>query len=382
MGLNRCLRALACALALCLPTWAAQPQPDMPALYYQASKFYQQRGRELGDKYELKESRDVPQWARDEPEPLWQFVHMTDTHYRRGLRPLLVQALQFIDARVRPRFVVLTGDIAPLTLQPELKALFDKHLHARLFAIRGDNWPQGFGKTFGDADWCFTYGGLACIGMSLDRDILNVGIGVFEPETHEWLAARLDEHKARPTLLFLHENIMPPSFLDAPLLRQQIEARGHVVATVSGHLHYDVDTRVGGIAHLVGPGFGPHREHPFKVHNVHQDHITVRTVKWRDGRFEYVCLYQRIDFPPGFALSPPASAPERERWLAVAGYQAPPPREVVFDPSLAERVLELLPHLMAYVPLTGRDAEIWTDLGELILEINKALIEQPAAPRK
>jgi len=95
-----------------------------------------------------------------------------------------------------------------------------------------------------------------------------------------------------------------------------------------------------------------------------------------------VCLYQRIDFPPGLTLSPPATEAGREQWLAVAEYQAPPPREVVFDPSLAERVMELVPHLMAYVPLTGRDAEIWADLGELILDINKALVEQPPAPRK
>nr|MBC8443189.1 hypothetical protein [PVC group bacterium] len=113
-----------------------------------------------------------------------------------------------------------------------------------------------------------------------------------------------------------------------------------------------------------------------QVAEVPPDRITVRTVKWRDNRFQYVCLYQRIDFPIGLTLDPPNSSARRAQWAAIGGYTALPHKELVPDPALAGRMLELLPHVMAFVQLTGRSEEIWADVNELMVELNKALTRQ------
>ena len=384
-GLSRCAyvvagAALALALSCGFPATAAAQAPKLPTLYYRALDLYSKKGAQLGHKYELKESADVPERARDEPKPLWRFVHITDTHYHPGLAGHVRDALRFISNEVEPRFVVFTGDLAPPALGRALKGIIDQGLGVPWHAVRGDNWPQGFSKTFGDANWSFVCGGMGFVGASLDRDIVGVGIGVFEDDTYEWIRSRLDAHKRRPTILFMHQNLMPPTFLDAARLRLDVEARPNVVATVTGHLHYDYATRLGRVLHMVGPGFGPHPEHPFKVFDVHADHITVRTVKWRDGKFQYVRLYQRVDFPPGMKLDPPSSQARRAEWMRADKYSAGPARELVNDPALAERMLELLPHLLAFIPLTGRGPEIWADLGGLMAEINQAMVEAQARP--
>ncbi len=299
------LTVLILAAALAAP---AGGQAAFPPLYHKAMAFIQKRGPELGLKYELQEQAAVPQWAKGEPEPLFRFVHMTDLHYNRRVDPFLRKALRMIREDIKPAFVVSTGDLCNTRQQPALRRVLEQGLAGiPHYATRGDNWPWGFGEAFGPYDWSFTCGGVGFVAAALDRDIVGLGIGLFEPDTWQWLTAALDSYAGRPVVFFMHENVMPPTFLDAPRLLRAIQARPYVVATVSGHLHYDYAIRIAGQLHLVGPGFGPHPRHPFKVYEVHRDHITVRTVKWRGGRFQYVTLYQRIDFPGGMRLALPAN---------------------------------------------------------------------------
>jgi len=361
---------LAAALGCASSVSAAEKQTSLPPIYRKAIELYQKKGHALGRKYELKESSEVPEWARSEPAPLWRFVHITDPHYTPRLEIRLRQALQFVSREVRPKFVAFTGDIAPSARQRTFRQILDDELRVPWYMVRGDNWPQGFTQAFGDVNWSFTCGGVGLVGASIDRDMVGHGIGIFDQGTHQWVQSQLEAHRGRPVVFFMHENFLPPTFLDAPKLRQDFESRGNVVATVTGHLHYDYELRHQGILHIIGPAFGPHEEHPFKVFEIHPDHITVRTVKWRDNRFQYVCLHQRIGFPTGLTHDPPSSS------AAIGNYTALPHKELVPDPALAGRVLELLPHLMAFVQLTGRSEEIWADVNELMVELNKALMQQ------
>ena len=348
----------------------------LPPIYRKAVQFYRERGKELGRKYELKESAEAPAWAADEADPLFRFVHITDVHYHPRLRKLLLEALHYISNKVRPAFVVMTGDnagSARLVRQRAFKRMLDGSLHVPCFILRGDNWPQGFTEVFGDPNWSFVCGGVGFVGASLDRDAINLGIGVLSETTFTWIRERLDAHADRPVLYFQHVNVMPPTFLDAPKLLTELQSRRNVVATVTGHLHRDYETRLRGIVHVIGPGFGPHDEHGFKVFNVHADHITVRTIKWRGGKFQYVTLYQRIDFPGHLQLKPPVDVGRRAEWLGIAGYCAPAAREVVLDSALAGRMLELIPPLLSFIPLTGRAQEIWADLGDLTADITQAM---------
>jgi len=342
-------------------------------LYHKARRLIRARGRELGLKYELKETSHVPEWAQNEPEPRFRFVQLTDIHWTSGLNKLFVYTLRYISRTIQPAFVVITGDntgSSDLARQRVFKRQLDSCLRVPYFIQRGDNWPKGFTEVFGSSNWSFCCGGVAFVGAAIDRDIPNLGIGTFDEDTFQWILGRFDAHRDKPVIYFQHVNVMPPTFLDAPRLRREMESRTNVVATVTGHLHRDYETRVGHILHLVGPAFGPHEEHPFKVFNVYADHITVRTVKYRNGH-QFVRLYQRIDFPQDLRLRD-AGGPTQP---AITDYQAPPPREVVFDNSLAERMLELVPPLMASIQYTGRAQEIYADIGELLAEINKAAVK-------
>ena len=331
-------------------------------------KFYGERGQELAYKYELQESEEPPAWACDEDAPIFRFVQITDVHLTPARRKLLLAALGFISAEVRPAFVAITGDNASPGRLRDFKQVLDAHLSAPRFVLRGDNWPEGFTDVFGAADWSFRLGGITFVGASLDRDIRDAGIGVFEPDTVLWIAGRLDAARRDPVVFFMHEPLVPATFLDAPRLLALFESRGNVVATVTGHLHHDYETRGRGTVHMVAPAFGPHRDHPFKVFNVHPDHITVRTVKFRDGGFRYVTLFQRIDFREGTRLAPPADPGERSAWLSPSAMHAPPPREIVFDPALARRAGELVPHAAAFLITSGRAGEVIGDVAEMLAE--------------
>ena len=365
-------------LALALPIFVLLIAPAARAaearrsdLHMRLLKLYRERGQEIGYRYELRESSEAPGWARAEGEPLFRFVHLTDIHHSPRRRDLLVRALAFISDEVKPAFTVITGDNAgssDLDAQRAFKQLLDEGLSAPYFILRGDNWPQGFTEVFGPADWSFRVGGMAFVGASIDRDVLDAGIGVFDAETFLWLVGRLDANRDRPLVYFQHVNLVPATFLDAPRLLGQFEARGNVVATVTGHLHRDHETARLGIVHIVGPAFGPHRDHPFKVFRVYPDHITVRTAKFRDGRFRYVNVYQRVAFPERTRLAPPADPEDRARWLSIAQYDAPPPREIVFDPTLALRCGELLPHAAQFLIETGRAGELWADLIDVMVD--------------
>ena len=375
-GMGRWLGAAATLLLLSGTVWAGADAEELAARHRKVLAYWAAKGYELGRKYELKESEEVPAWAAADPEALFRFAHMTDIHYSEARREILVEAIAFAN-EAGCAFTVITGDNAgssDFERQQHFKEILDAHFAHPYYIVRGDNWPQRFGEVFGDADWGFRYGGVYFMGASLDRDVLNDGIGVFDEETWAWMRAGLEANAGRPVVFFMHENVVPPTFLDAGRLRGELERGGNVVATVTGHLHSDYETRSGMTVHLVGPSLGIHPEHGFKVFEVHKDHMTVRTVKRREGSYRYVKLYQLIRFPARMELSPPEDAGERESWLSVTGYDAPSRREIVFDEALAGRAQELLPGLMMWLShMAVQRKEMTADMLEIIAETNRIL---------
>ncbi|MCU0724084.1 MAG: hypothetical protein MUC63_10825, partial [Planctomycetes bacterium] len=122
--------------------------------------------------------------------------------------------------RVRPAFVAITGDSPgeeSREAEQALKDLLDARLKARWFAIRGDNWPAFHAEVFGPSRYAFECGGIRFVFTGLDRDdTTSQGVGRFLPDTWEWMERELSPADSLPVVLFLHENVQPPVFLDAP----------------------------------------------------------------------------------------------------------------------------------------------------------------------
>ena len=55
---------------------------------------------------------------------------------------------------------------------------------------------------------------------------------------------------------------------------------------------------------------------------------------------------------------------------------------MIEDATLSERILEILPPALAFIPLTGRADEIWMDIGELAGEIMTAMAAQAGKSKK
>ncbi len=289
--------------------------------------------QEMGRRLELREVDEVPTWAARTDEPLFRFVQLADIHLTRGRRPILVEALAYVSAELKPDFVLLTGDNTSdysLEGHRELRAILDEGLSVPWYAIRGDNDARHFAEVFGSTRWSFDWGGVHFVGCGLDRDVEGLGIGTFAPDTWEWLEEDLDRATGRPTIYLQHEPCFPPTFLDAPRLALLLTSRPGVVAVVNGHLHFDLEFRLAK-PHLSAIALGPNDRHGLKVYSVYPDGIVART-HWRteDG-FRPVKIFQRIPFPEETRLS---GDDPRER----TGLRELPARPTDFDETLRSRV--------------------------------------------
>ena len=163
--------------------------------------------------------------------------------------------------------------------------------------MKGDNDERDFEKVFGSSRWSFDCGGVHFIGLGLDFDAEGVGIGYLDGSTYRWLSKDLKANRDEPTILFMHVNLVPPDFLDAARLGLTLSWRRSLVATITGHLHMDLEARVGQVTHIMAPAVGPHEGHGIKVYEVHEDHITVKTYEVVEGKYAFTNKWQRIPFP-------------------------------------------------------------------------------------
>jgi hypothetical protein len=312
---------------------------------------------------EVKEAAEPPDWWNPEEKPLFTFAQISDIHLSTRRVPLLEEALDFLRERVRPAFVLVTGDNAAPGAEKAvdgkvlrggalLRALFEKRLGAPFFVLRGDNWPEDFHRVFGSTRFRFAAGGVLFVCAGLDVDSRGDGIGVFRPDTFAWIRSEIEGNPMTPVVFVMHENIAPPVFLDADRLGRLLEKSPNVFLTLTGHLHYDLEFRPGRVVHIAAPGFGPHPRHGLKVFHVYPGFIGVRTVERREeGAFAFADKWQRVDFPP--ALGADSRAP-----AAPGALRRLPARPTTFDPGLRDRRDELAVPVLRFAVAIGRGKDL------------------------
>ena len=320
--------------------------------------------------------------------PLWSFVWLSDLHLDGSRLEYTAKVLDYIHAELKPHFVLLTGDnnayAAPPAdpLRPEplgvrqqrfLRTFLDEHLHASdvrdrpaggnsapisgqsgspalalaqppYVLVTADNWTEGFDQVFGPHQYSFDCGGLHFLLVDPDRVHHGSGaegLSVFDDAAWEWIRRDLDRNRDKPTILALHEPLVPPTFLDAPRLRGLVDQNPQVVAVLQGHLHVDMEFRRSGTTYLVAPSLSMTTPPAMKVVQVYPEGLVVRTIRDREakGRFEMTSRRQRIAIPEtlrGRLHKPPDAR------LVKANYDCVPAHPILDDPALAARAGELV----------------------------------------
>lgn len=320
--------------------------------------------------FELQPLSERPAWALSPTPPLLRFAWMSDLHLDGGERTATIRAAcHTVRDRIRPDLVVFTGDNcswdpphgpdrAALPQAQRRHLAFRDFLEAELglpaVVLPGDNWPWDFEKVFGASRFSFQAAGLHVVFLTPDRRAPSTeGCSRFDPPTWEWLEKDLEANRDRPTLVFTHENLIPPTFLDAPRLLQVLHRHPQVLATLTGHLHLDLDFRRHGLVHLLCPAFAAGGRPGFKTVELYPDRLVVNTWEQDQGRGPFVSTlkWQRIDIPAGPLRR--ALAPLDRRQILREGRQEMPAVAMVRDESLAARQGELMPGLFQFMMEKG-----------------------------
>lgn len=320
--------------------------------------------QEALQKMEIRPLPGKPDWAKFESPPLFTFVWMSDFHLDRSRLELLKQAFRYVDRECDAHFVMITGDnnayapefefrgrVPPVMLRRQLfmKQFLDQNLRTPYVIVPGDDWPQDFETVFGAFQFSFDYGGVHFLFAALDRCTYGVeGRAVFDEPTWEWMREDLKRNKGRPTLFMMHETIAPPSFLDADKTRKTLEEHPNVIAAFCGHLHADMQFKMGDLKYLVCPGLGPNPRHGFKIVKVYREALILRTVEHNaeKQRFEKVTKWQRVDIPESLRAS---LHKPKDQGFKKQNYSEVPPHPRKSDPQLLERSLELVGPLMRFL---------------------------------
>jgi hypothetical protein len=319
---------------------------------------------ELARQFELKPLAATPDWAQRDDKPLARLAWFTDLHLNADYQSLADQAFAYMNT-LRPDAVLVTGDncaYAPADFRPDVqgkylrrwtyfKHLMDTRLDAPAAVLPGDNWPWDYEKVYGTRHFSFDLAGVHIIGLGTDRAARGVeGCAVFDDATWTWLSAELDAHPKQPTIVAMHENMAPPTFLDAKRLQTVLEQHPQVLATFTGHLHIDVEFMTGRLHHITCPALGPSLRHGFKEVMVYPDAIVLRTHELgEDKEFHPVDIWQRIAIPePYRSAVVPIDRPYR---LVRQGER--PPLAKVEDPALKQQYSSLLAPAMQFLMTQG-----------------------------
>jgi Icc protein len=226
----------------------------------------------------------------------FRFVHLTDTHVMAGggwrFRPdraefdtaaslrAVVQAVRGLDPA--PDFAVLGGDLVSPDLldrsavltsaqyEPSYRLL--KEILAGLpcptHVLPGNHDDRGAfnrvllaGALAPDAPhrWSFDHGGYHFVG--LDSHEPGQAHGFLDEGQLEWLGRDLEQHRARPTIVFVHHHPWPLglAWIDAMPLRNgealtaTLGRHPHVRWLVCGHVHLDQAIQRDGLTMLTTP---------------------------------------------------------------------------------------------------------------------------------
>ena len=323
---------------------------------------------EAARRFELKPAATRPAWAKRTDQPLARVVWFTDLHLNRGYLPLADRAFAYMNG-LRPDAILVTGDncaYAPGDFQSPFKDkytrrwayfkhLLDRRLDAPTIVLPGDNWPWGYDKVYGSRQFSLDIAGVHIVCVATDQAARGIeGCAILNAETWAWLAKDLHENRDKPTLVAMHENTAPPTFLEAERLGKLLQSHPQVLATLTGHLHLDVDFPVANLRHIVCPALGPSLRHGLKEITIHQDAILLQTHEGgTEGKqFKPVEIWQRIPIPPALRKG---LAPTKQPFT-VLKRSSVPTHPMVEKPKLKERSAELLAPAMRFLMMHSMQA--------------------------
>ena len=315
-----------------------------------------------------KSYQQPPDWARDGRKPLFRIAWLSDMHLDGTRASMIAAALAHVDARIKPDFVLITGDnnATPSSdakkstgrrRQEFLKTFMQKHLKTPYAIIPGDNWPQDFEKVFGSRQYSFDHGGVHFLMSSLDRGSggKSEGLTVFDDKTWAWMKSDLEKNRDKPVVFALHEPVFPPTFLDAPRLWDLLKKYPNVVACFHGHIHADMEFQTRGEKgpgpkSILCPALGPGRPPAMKEVRVFRDIFVIRTIEAAvagpEPLFRYADKWQRVDIPKSLrgCIAEPMDVKPFSK-----NYSARAPEAFVEDASLKARLPELFKMLQDFL---------------------------------
>lgn len=291
---------------------------------------------------------------------------MSDMHVSASTLEYTAEAFHYIDTQLKPDFVLFTGDnngypgppVATdasesrgLRRQRFLKQFLEQHLKTPYVVIPGDNWPEAFDQVFGPRQFSFDRGGLHFLLLAPDRiwsPPKQEGLSVFDPPTWDWIERDLRNNRERPTIVAIHEPVFPPTFLDAPRLRQTLARHPNVIVVLQGHLHVDMQLKADGKVYLVAPSLERPPKPGMKLVDVCPTSLGIRTILYNepDDRFEMQDRLQQIEIPAALRDVPTTPAGTR---FAMEDYDSLPAIPLVEDPSLRNRSSELLKNAFRFL---------------------------------
>jgi hypothetical protein len=179
------------------------------------------------------------------------------------------------------------------------KKALDRELKLPYVLIPGDNWPWGFAEVFGAYQYSFDVGGLHFLFLAPDAAAGAEGCSNLAPATWQWLRRDLQANAAKPTLVFMHEPVVPPATLFSAPLLSLLKESPNVLATMAGHIHLDLEFNDGGLQHFLCPSVGLNARHGFKVIDVYPDRIVLETWEYdeENKRYQQAMKWQKIDIP-------------------------------------------------------------------------------------
>ncbi|MCS5733025.1 phosphodiesterase [Herbiconiux daphne] len=209
-------------------------------------------------------------------EPLHTIVHISDTHFLAGEKPLygtvdtdatLTQALrQLENSGIRPEALVFTGDIADLGEEDayrRIRSIVDpaaERLGARVLWVMGNHDDRARMRVdlldeapLGDpVVTSIRLGGLRLI--ALDTSVPGYHHGELSAEQLAWLRAELADPAPEGTIVALHHPPIPTTIPLMPILELQrqneladVIAGSDVRAILGGHLHYSTTSMFAGV---------------------------------------------------------------------------------------------------------------------------------------
>lgn len=257
----------------------------------------------------------APEWSKDLGEPLFTFAVLSDIHWRAGQDfDALDRACRFVDER-KAAFLLVLGDNvsaskdAMKASHETLKKRFDEKLKTPLKIVKGDNDARDYESVFGPSDYAFSYGGVRFVGFGLTRDFEGVGVGWYG--NAGWVARDVVAHLREPVVLFTHIPPWPPTAAGSPVIAAGAAVAPNVAGVLSGHIHYDLESAIGGKPVMMTGAF-LFAGRPVKLAEVHAKRIVIKTYERRGDDYVFADKWQKIDFPEGYELEPGAPAKFRD----------------------------------------------------------------------